>query len=81
MLFYPDDHADGGDCRRYADAAVVRPHLCPERAWATCGAAFGDGNGEPSLQNTAGSVHPALDTKRTTSRVGTDPMTPMPYGL
>ena len=59
---YPDDHTDGGDCRRYAGAPVVRPHLCPERAWATCGAAFGDGNGEPSLQNTAGSVHHALDT-------------------
>jgi hypothetical protein len=48
--------------------------------WVACG----DGNGEPSPQYTPGSVHPALDTRRTTSRVGQTPMTPMtpmPNGL
>jgi hypothetical protein len=67
-----------------APTAVVRPHRCPECACARCEATCSDGDGELSLQDNAGSVHPVLDTRRTTSRVGTDPMTPMtpmPYGL
>jgi hypothetical protein len=63
--------------------AVVRPHRCPERACGTCAPNCSDGDGELTLGDTAGSVHPALDPSRSTSRVGTDPMTPMtpmPYG-
>ena len=52
MLFYPVDHAEGGDCRRHAGAAVVRPHRCPERTCGTCAANCSDGDGELSLQDT-----------------------------
>jgi hypothetical protein len=83
MLFCPDDHADGGDGRRYAGAAVVRPHRCPESACGTCAANCSDGDGELSLQEP-----PVLWSRsrhksryRSARYRSMTPMIPMPYGL